>query len=130
METYARHRHGRLPFSGALASTLLALAACTSGDGGTPGGSQGPDPVVLDFAIAYVKRPVPEMGMQSDARQVLEFNEGSDLFVRDRASPSSAEINVTGEITGGLGDVRDVEPSYDGTKFVFAMREPLIEGAD
>ena len=57
-------------------------------------------------------------------------SEGSDLFVRDRASPSSAEINVTGEITGGLGDVRDVEPSYDGTKFVFAMREPLIEGAD
>jgi hypothetical protein len=131
MDTYARDRHGRLPFSGALASTLLALAACTSGDGGgTPGGSQGPDPVVLDFAIAYVKRPVPEMGIQSDARQLLEFNEGSDLFVRDRASPSSAEINVTGEITGGLGDVRDVEPSYDGTKFVFAMREPLIEGAD
>jgi hypothetical protein len=35
------------------------------------------------------------MDMQSDARQLLEFHEGSDLFVRDRASPSSAEINVT-----------------------------------
>jgi hypothetical protein len=130
MDAIARDRAGRPWSTGALVSTLLALAACTSGGGGTPGGNQGPDPVVVDFAIAYVKRPVPEMGMQQDVRQLLEFNEGSDLFVRERASPSSQEINVTGEITGGLGDVRDAEPSYDGTKVVFAMREPLIEGAD
>ena len=130
MDAIARDRDGRLWSTGALVSTLLALAACTSGGGETPGGSQGPDPVVLDFAVAYVKRPVPEMGMQPDARQLLEFNEGGDLFIRDRASPSSTEINVTGETTGGLGDVRDVEPSYDGTKVVFAMHEPLIEGAD
>ena len=131
MHTNARDRDGRLWSRGALASTLLALSACTSGDGGgTPGGSQDPDPVVLDFSIAYVKRPVPEMGTEVDARQLLDFREGGDLYVRDRASPSSTEINVTGEISGGLGDVRDVEPSYDGTKVVFAMREPLIEGAD
>ena len=130
MDAIARDRDGRLWSTGALVSTLLALAACTSGGGETPGGSQGPDPVVLDFAVAYVKRPVPEMGMQPDARQLLEFNEGGDLFIRDRASPSSTEINVTGETTGGLGDVRDVEPSYDGTRVVFAMHEPLIEGAD
>ena len=130
MDTIARDRDGRHWSTGALVSMLLALAACTSGGGETPGGSQGPDPVVLDFAVAYVKRPVPEMGMQSDVRQLLEFQEGGDLFIRDRASPSSTEINVTGEITGGLGDVRDVEPSYDGTKVVFAMHEPLIEGAD
>ena len=130
MEAIARDSDGRHWSTGALVSMLLALAACTSGGGGTPGGSQGPDPVVLDFAVAYVKRPVPEMGMQSDVRQLLEFHEGGDLFVRDRASPSSEEINVTGEITGGLGDVRDAEPSYDGTKVVFAMHEPLIEGAD
>ncbi len=131
MYTHARDREGRLLFSGALASALLALAACTSGDGGgTPGGSQGPDPVVLDFPVAYVKHPVPEMETELDARRLLDFREGGDLYVRDNASPSSAEINVTGEITGGLGDVRDVEPSFDGTKVVFAMREPLIEGAD
>jgi hypothetical protein len=131
MYTFARGLAGHVWSGGALASALLGLAACTSSDGGgTPGGSQGPDPAVLDFPIAYVKHPVPEMDMQPDARRLLEFREGGDLFVRDRASPSSSEINVTGEITQGLGDVRDVEPSYDGTKFIFAMREPLIEGAE
>jgi len=131
MYTFARGLAGHVWSGGALASALLGLAACTSSDGGgTPGGSQGPDPVVLDFPIAYVKHPVPEMDMQLDARRLLDFREGGDLFVRDRASPSSAEINVTGEITQGLGDVRDVEPSFDGTKVIFAMREPLIEGAD
>ena len=33
-------------------------------------------------------------------------------------------------ITKGQGDVRDVEPSYDGTRLVFALHEPLVEGAD
>src|SRR5688572_32207996 len=126
MDTYARDRHGRLPFSGTLAWTLLALAACTSGDGGgTPGGSQGPDPVVLDFAIAFVKRPVPEMGMQSDARQLLEFNEGGDLFVRDRASPSSAEINVTGEITGDRKSTR-LNSSHSQISYaVFCLKKKI-----
>jgi hypothetical protein len=96
-----------------------------------PGGGQGPDPVVLDFPIAYVKRPIPATGaVPGDARRLLTFQAGGDLWVRDRASPSAAERNVTFEITQGRGDVRDVEPSYDGTRLVFAMREPLIEGAD
>ena len=131
MDKYSRGRQECSWSTVALAGALLGLAACTSSDGGgTPGGSQGPDPVVLDFPIAYVKHPVPEMEMQLDARRLLDFREGGDLYVRERSSPSAAEINVTGEITGGLGDVRDVEPSYDGTKVVFAMRMPLIEGAD
>lgn len=111
---------------------LLAATGCTSGDGGaSPGSGQGPDPVVLDFPIAYVKRPVPEMDApDGDARRLLDFQPGADLFVRDRAAPTAAEVNVTGAITAGAGDVRDVEPSYDGTRLVFAMREPLIEGAD
>lgn len=118
----------------ALAGLLALLAGCTSGDGGgslAPGSGQGPDPVVLDFPIAYVKRPVPVANAPAvDVRRLLEFQPGGDLFVRDRASPSAVERNVTFEITQGEGDVRDVEPSYDGTRVVFAMREPLIEGAD
>jgi hypothetical protein len=118
------------------ALTVCALAivgACTSSDGGSdiaPGGGQDVDPVLLDFPIAYVKTPVPDMDAEFDARRLLISRPGSDLVVRDRASPSADEVNVTAEITLGEGEVRDVEPSFDGTKLVFAMREPMIEGAD
>jgi len=117
-----------------LAALLAVAGGCTSSDGGgtlSPGGGQSPDPVVLDFPIAYVKRPVPASGAPTpDVRRLLDLQPGGDLYVRDRASPSAADRNVTLEITGGRGDVRDVEPSYDGTRLVFAMRKPLIEGAD
>jgi hypothetical protein len=126
----------RLPTAVLSALTVMftLTAGCTSSDGGgtvSPGSGQGPDPVVLDSPIAYVKRPAPAADEPvDDSRSLLTFREGGDLWVRDRASPSAAERNVTFEITQGEGDVRDVEPSYDGTRLVFAMREPLIEGAD
>src|SRR5690606_16020395 len=60
-------------------------------------------------------------------REQLRFNVGTDLWYRDRASPSAAAINVTQRVTQGLGDVRDVEISYDGTKLLFAMRGPVNE---
>jgi len=116
------------------ATVLLAtmLAAC---GGGGVGGGQDPDPVVLDVAIAYVKRPVPvddQGAMQpSDVRELRTFNTGADLFVRERAAATAAEINVTDRITQGSGlyDVRDLEMSWDGTKVLFAMRGPFEQGA-
>jgi hypothetical protein len=134
-----RNKHGvarRFATSACVAAALLALAAgCTSSDVGDGGGGdidigsgQSPDAATVDFPIAYVKRPVPEN--PPDARRMLPFLEGGDLYVRDRASPSAPERNVTFDFTGGLGDVRDVEPSWDGRKLVFAMRAPLIEGAE
>ncbi len=137
MRAFVRNtgRASRLCGYAAATTLMAALAACSSSDGGggsiTPGSGQGPDPVVLDFPIAYVKRTVPAADAPaSDVRDVLAFQPGADLFVRDRASPSAADRNVTAGITQGEGDVRGVEPSYDGTRVVFAMREPLIEGAD
>jgi hypothetical protein len=112
---------------------LVLISGCTSGDGGiAPGGGQDPDPVVLDFPIAYVKRPVPadDTMMTQDARRLEQFEPGGDLYVRDRAAPSAPETNVTGELTQGMGDVRDAEASFDGTKIVFALHLPMIEGAD
>ncbi len=106
------------------------LAACSGG-----GGDQSPDPVVLDVAIAYVKRPIPVDNQgavePSDVRELRTFNIGADLFVRERAAVSAAEINVTNRITqgGGLFDVRDLEMSYDGAKVLFAMRGPFVQGA-
>ena len=71
---------------------------------------QGPDPVVLDFPIAYVKRPVPVMDApDGDVRLAARFRARcGPVRARDCASPTAAEVNVTGVITGGAGDVRDV----------------------
>jgi len=120
-------------------STLLAclalalpLAGCLSSDGtSSPSSGQRPDAVMVDFPIAYVKRPAPAAGVAGpDARRLLDFQPGADLYVRDRASPSAPERNITGSVTEGKGDVRDVVPSFDGRKVLFALRKAPIPGAD
>ncbi|MDH5255005.1 MAG: hypothetical protein OEW72_03730, partial [Gammaproteobacteria bacterium] len=114
---------------------LLAAVLAACGGGGGVGGGQNPDPVIVDVAIAYVKRPVPvddDGNLQpSDVRELRTFNLGADLFVRERAAVSAAEINVTSRITqgGGLYDIRDLEMAWDGSKVLFAMRGPFMEGA-
>ncbi|MDH4106831.1 MAG: hypothetical protein OEW35_00805 [Gammaproteobacteria bacterium] len=134
MKTFLLRVAGATPGCALLAGTscLLALtvAGCGgSGDGVSIGTGQDPDPVVVDFPIAYVKAPLPLDAQgdleQNDLREMVTFNFGADLFVRDRASPSAPEINVTGDVTQGLGAVRDVEISYDGTRVLFAMRGPV-----
>lgn len=110
---------------GILYAALLGLQGC--GGGGT-GSGQSPDPVVQDYAIAYVKRPADDVAT-SNLLDVTAFNPGADLYYRDLASPSSPERNITGRLTGGQGDVRDVEMSYDGTKLLFSLRMPDIQGA-
>jgi hypothetical protein len=103
-----------------LAGASLVLTGCP---GGGTGGGQDPDPLVEDLGIAYVKRVLPEPGT-TEALDVLEFTPGGDLYYRDLAAPGAEERNVTSVVTGGMGDVRDVEVSYDGSKLVFAMRLP------
>lgn len=106
------------------ASILISLITACGG-----GGGNGTNSVIVQFGIAYVKRPLPEND-QSDAREALTFNAGGDLYYRNLASPSAAERNITSAFTGGMGDVKDVEVSYDGIKLLFAMHAPEIEGAD
>ncbi len=105
--------------------------------GGCGGGEQesGLDETVTDFPIAYVKRPLAldeETGqpVEVDVRDPLLFQAGGDLYLRERASPSAGEIDITGAVTGGRGDVRDVSVSFDGTRLLFALRLPEIEDAD
>lgn len=116
----------------------MALGACSSdGSGGTDvtiGSGQDADPVTVDFPVFYVKRPVPDPDnedvMENDARELVRFEVGADLFMRDRASPSAPEINLTATQTEGLGDIRDVDTNFDGSKVIFAMRAQFIDGAD
>jgi Tol biopolymer transport system component len=113
-----------------LLAAAFVIAACDGANQGVQiGDGQAPDPVVVDFPIAYIKEPLPvdDQGefVQTDARELISFNFGADLFFKDRASPSSLDVNVTGEVTQGLGAIRDVEIAYDGSTVVFAMRTPV-----
>ena len=121
-----------------LMSAIAALlAGCDSGGGGTDvtiGSGQNMDPVTLDFPVFYVKRPVPDPEddelANADARELLRFEIGADLYMRDRASTSAPEMNLTAEQTQGLGDIRDVDVNFDGSKVLFSMRAQFIENAD
>ena len=111
----------------ALLIISATLLGCIEGD-------QAPDTIAEDYVVAYVKRPV-QLNNQNevnepDFRELEAFNEGGDLYIKERASPSANEQNVTFGLTGGLGDVKDVEISYDGSKVLFALRLPEIEDAD
>ena len=111
----------------------IFLSACGGGGSGSDSG-QDPDPFIEDFGIAFVQRPLMFDGMgvpvQADIREALSFNPGAELIYRELASPSAPQRNVSAAVTAGLGDVKDVEVSYDGKKLLFAMHAPLIEGAD
>ncbi|MEO1596772.1 MAG: hypothetical protein AAFS02_16150 [Pseudomonadota bacterium] len=121
----------------ALVLALATAAGCSSGGEGDQvgfGAGQAPDPVALEFPIVYVQRPIPldDDGalVEEDIREVLSFNPGADLFFRDRASPSTPDVNLTGDFTMGLADIRDVTVSFDATKVAFAMRYPFDPDAD
>ena len=110
--------------------TVLLMAACDGANQGVQiGNGQAPDPVVIDFPIAYIKAPLPadDEGefAQTDVRELVSFDFGADLFFKDRASPSSLDVNITGEVTQGLGAIRDVEIAFDGSTVIFAMRTPV-----
>ncbi len=111
-----------------LAGLSIMLQACGGGEG------QDPDPLVEDYGIAFVRHPLEvdenNQPVQPELRVLITFNAGGDLFYRDLASPSAPQRNVTGRFTGGEGDVRDVEVSYDGRLLLFAMRAPEIPGLD
>jgi hypothetical protein len=118
-----------------VAGMAVCLGAALTACGGGGSSSQSPDPVVVDYPVAYVARPLPRddtgaLMIQADPREALTFQPGGDLYVIDRASPSASAANVTGGITGGEGDVRDISVSYDGTRLLFALRMPEIENAD
>lgn len=127
----------------AVALLLSATLVSACGESVVSQSNEEPDPVVVDIPIAFVKRtlPIDEEGMRvvNDLRNPAEFVPGAALYIKVRAAVSSAEINITdrafsdgdtAQDAAPLYDVKDIEVSYDGTKLLFAMRAPEIEGAD
>ncbi len=118
----------------ALLSASAIFAACSQGDGVSIGTGQDADPVVIDFAIAYIRAPIPTDNngdfAQDDLREQITFDFGADVFIRDRASPSAEAINITGALTQGLAAIRDIEIAYDGSAIVFSMRYPFDPNLD
>ncbi len=116
-----------------LAALLLVSAALSACDGANQGvqigDGQQPDPVIVDFPIAYVKTPVPTNAsgefQHTDLRQQITFDVGGNLFYRERASTIATDVNITEREIGDMGAVRDVEIAYDGSRILFAMRGPF-----
>lgn len=115
----------RLTRSLTVLAALFVSLGLTGCGGGT--GTEGPDPGIIDYPIAYVKRPVPVDNngnpLQADLQDpAADAGTGGDLYLRNRATSTATETNITAAITGGAGDVRDVDVSFDGTKLVFSLR--------
>jgi len=101
-----------------LLSLASLLTACGSGS------ETGADPGIEDFPIAYVKRTilVDDDGdlIQPDIRRPLRSMPGGDIYLKPNAN-STTEINITGSVTNGMGDVKDLDVSSDGKLLVFSL---------
>lgn len=118
----------------------LTLAGCDASIGNNDT-EQTADPVVVDFPIAYIARPIPTDDdgafISDDALDPSAFNPGARLIVKPRASvPANENVITEGlfpPIDGeefALYDVKDVSVSPDGEKLLFALRAPEDPDAD
>jgi hypothetical protein len=123
----------------------VGLLACGGGPGrvdenGNPSGRQQPDPVAVDFAVAYIARPIPreetEVGLgdirATDLLDPTAFNPGARLYLKDRATATAPRRALTDGIfeAGALYDVKDLSAHPDGDRLLFALRAPELEGVD
>src|SRR3984885_16284049 len=124
-------RHGLLKLT-AIALPLLIVIGCTSASSGHAPGVAGGEtltPGITNFPLAYIKRPVPAANAMASANDIpptdidvldlITSTPGGDLYIRNQANAAGAEVNVTGSMTQGMGDVRDLDVSPDGTTVVF-----------
>lgn len=76
--------------------------------------------------IAYIKRSTPRDDQgdieTNDVTIPVNFTPGGDLYLKTRTIGGSPEINITGRLTNGAGDVQGLSVSFDGTKLLFSMR--------
>ncbi|MEO0442460.1 MAG: hypothetical protein AAFZ92_01785 [Pseudomonadota bacterium] len=137
----------KIVFVGTLASFIVACGSGGTNDNADPlgalclfadcdTGSSESDPLAVDRPIAYVKRSVPtDNNGNVDSDNILApdtFNGGAALYIKDRASRSAPEINITDAAfgTGAIYDVKDVEVAFNGSSLLFAMRPPQDPNLD
>src|ERR1700677_1506676 len=132
-------RHGLLKWAVALLPIAFLFGCNSAPTGAAPGlaGGQALTPGITNYPMAYVKQPVLTTNTNKknksatpddiDVRDLITSITGSDLYVRNTASASTPEVNVTFPLTNGQGAVRDLDVSPDGTKVVFSLRLPLME---
>ena len=113
-------------------SSTIAIKGCGDTSGETT------DPINVNVPMAYVERPlyvtnedgelVPiTMNMESPR----SFNGGAKLILRERISGNTDAIDISSAaFSFGDYDVKDLSPSFDGTKLVFAMRAPQLANTD
>jgi len=105
-----------------LCAVVMALGACDSG--GSSG--DGIDPGIIQVPVAFIKRPIPvdDMGneVQADLRDPLLFSGGGDVYLRSNSTVHASVTNLTRSITAGMGDVKGLNASYDGSKLIFSLR--------
>lgn len=124
-----------------LGIVLLAAAGCDVTDNKGSGRTQSGDPIVVDFPVAYVERPLPvDEDGEAVERDILDpaaFNPGARLILKARAANSAPEQIITDAVfppdedgNPALYDVKDLATSPDGRKLLFSMRAPEIPNAD
>ena len=122
----------------ALTLPLLAVLGCSSASSGHAPGVAGGEtltPGITNYPLAYIKRPAPP-GVPTtktpdiNVLDLITSTTGGDVYVRSQANAAGAEVNITSSITMGMGDVRDLDVSPDGTHLIFSLRLPLNPGQD
>lgn len=108
---------------------FILQASCGGGESNSEASAIG----IQDVSIAFIKRPTPRdqnnVLISNDMREPNSFTAGGDLYLKARASSTASVKNITGLMTKGVGDVKDVSASYDGTKLIFSLRlEDLTNG--
>ncbi len=122
----------------ALCLPMFAILGCTAASSGHAPGVAGGEtltPGITNFPLAYIKRPAPVANAKVSANDIpptdidvldlITSTPGGDLYIRNQANAAGAEVNVTGSLTQGMGDVRDLDVSPDGSTIVFSLRLPL-----
>lgn len=120
--------------------SAVPLSGCLSSSD-----SQSADPVVVENPVAYVQRTLlvdEDSGtlIEDDLADPAAFRPGARLYLKPSAAAGASARDISSRAFAGAEfrdeqgrlryDVKDLHVSHDGTRLLFAMRAPEIEGAD